>query len=97
MPRVILILPEGTKASQSNYDFEVAPVVGSIIEMRVEGEKRFFRVVETWHSDGADGRMRYFAALTKEAASERWTSAKAYVVNIPDAEPLEAPIVREAI
>lgn len=57
MPKVILILPEGASASQSEHEFEVAPVIGSIIELRLGGEKQFFRVDEAWHSDGADGRV----------------------------------------
>ena len=93
MPKVILIMPEGTSARTSEYDFEVAPVVGSIIELSVEGEGRFFRVDETWHSQGRPGeRIRYFAALAAEDAPERWTTAEAYVVTLPDAEPL-APSV----
>ena len=88
MPKVILILPEGTRASQSEYEFEVAPVVGSIIELRLESDKQFFRVDETWHSEATDGRIRYFAALANEDASERWTTAEAYVVTIPEADPL---------
>ena len=90
MPKVILILPEGTGAARRDYEFEVAPIVGSIIELRLEGEKQFFRVDETWHSEGEDGRIRYFAALANEDASERWTTAEAYVVTIPDADPLPA-------
>ena len=89
MPKVVLILPEGAQASRSEYEFEVAPVMGSIIELRVDGEKRFFRVDETWHSEsGAGDRVRYFAALAKEEPSERWTTAEAYVVTIPDTDPL---------
>ena len=52
MPKVILILPEGTRASKTEYDFGVAPVVVSIIELRVEAEQHFYRVDETWHFEG---------------------------------------------
>ena len=90
MPKVILIVPEGTRTAQSEYEFEVAPVAGSIIELRVEGEKQFFRVEETWHSEGASGRIRYFAALASEDASERWTTAEAYLELVPDAAALPA-------
>lgn len=91
MPKVILILPEGANGARSEYDFEVAPVAGAIIELRLEGEKQFFRVDETWHSEAADGRVRYFVALAREDPSERWTTAEAYVVTIPEADSLEAP------
>ena len=92
MPKVILIMPEGTSASGSEYVFEVAPVVGSIIELRVDGERQFCRADETWHSEDGAGRVRYFAALAKEDASERWATPEAYVMAIPDpdrSEPTE--------
>lgn len=87
MPKVILILPEGTGAARSAYEFEVAPVVGSIIELLIDGEKQFYRVDETWHAEaGVGDSVRYFAALAKEDASERWATPEAYVVTIPDAD-----------
>ena len=85
MPKVILIMPEGESASRNEHQFDVAPVVGSIIELRVEGERHFYRVDETWHAEGrAAGRIHYFAALAKEDAPERWATPEAYVVTLPD-------------
>ena len=37
---------------------------------------------------GLGDRIRYFAALAREDAPERWTTAEAYVLALPDADPL---------
>lgn len=83
MPKVILIMPDGSSSPRSDYDFEVAPIIGSSIQLRVEGENHFYRVDDTWHAEAPEGdRIRYFAALVKDDAPERWATAEAYVLPI---------------
>ena len=84
MPKVVLMLPD---VGGREYDFEVAPIMSSSIQLRVEGERHFYRVEDVWHAEApSDGRVLYFASLAKEDAPERWATAEAYVLPVGDAD-----------
>ena len=89
MPKIVLILPGG---NSRECQFEVAPVLGSSIQLRSGGETHFYRVDDCWHAEAPGGEtILYFANVVREDAPERWATAEAYLLPVGDTEVGLAP------
>jgi hypothetical protein len=72
-------MPEGDGPEGGEYEFDVAPEIGSSLMLKLDGKSRFYEVEDAFHGfSERRGRVIYYAVLVSIERSGKWLDPDDY-------------------
>jgi hypothetical protein len=77
MPKVVVSSAEGPDLLQHAFDFEVAPRAGEVLILKAQdGQRHSYRVVECFHLDNGEARVRFNLWVAWEGPVGWWAAGE---------------------